>query len=111
MSKVHFKLKWFVRGLLFAIGFIALFSLIVMLLWNWLMPSIFGLGQITYLQSAGLLILSKILFFGFGGRKGGHISQDKKDYIRKRFEEKFRTKFEERCGKESDEKESAATDQ
>lgn len=35
---------------------------IVMLLWNWLMPAIFGLGTITYLQGAGISLLCAILF-------------------------------------------------
>ena len=34
---------------------------IVMLLWNWLMPSIFGLKTITYWQGWGLIILFYIL--------------------------------------------------
>ena len=40
-------------------------SLVVMLLWNWLMPVIFGIKTITYLQAGGLLVLSKILFGKF----------------------------------------------
>jgi hypothetical protein len=40
------------------------------LLWNWLMPAIFGLRTIGFAQAIGLLILSKILL-GFGGRGGG----------------------------------------
>lgn len=39
---------------------IALFGLVVMLLWNLLMPAIFGLSVITFWQALGLLILSKI---------------------------------------------------
>jgi hypothetical protein len=34
----------------------------VMLLWNWLMPELFGLPEITFWQSIGLNILSTILF-------------------------------------------------
>lgn len=49
---------------------IAVFGLVTMLLWNALMPVIFGLPVITYLQALGLLILSKILFGGFGHRGG-----------------------------------------
>jgi hypothetical protein len=48
--------------------FLAFF--VVMLLWNALMPAIFGLPYITYLQAAGLLILAKLLFGGHG--KCGH---------------------------------------
>jgi len=59
------------------IGLMALFGWILMLLWNWLMPDIFGLKQITYWQSWGLLILSTILFKGMGS--GSHAaSRDKK---------------------------------
>ncbi len=32
------------------------------LLWNWLMPMIFGLTKITILQAAGLLLLSGFIF-------------------------------------------------
>lgn len=32
------------------------------LLWNWLMPTIFGLTKITILQAAGLLFLSGFIF-------------------------------------------------
>ncbi|MEK6881842.1 MAG: hypothetical protein AABY22_19650 [Nanoarchaeota archaeon] len=32
-----------------------------MLLWNWLMPPIFGLPEISFLQAVGLFLLSNIL--------------------------------------------------
>jgi hypothetical protein len=38
-----------------------LLGLPLMLLWNWLMPSIFGLPGITFLQALGLNMLSTIL--------------------------------------------------
>jgi hypothetical protein len=38
----------------------------IMLLWNWLMPSIFGLKTITLWQALGLNILSMFLFKGSG---------------------------------------------
>lgn len=34
------------------------------LLWNWLMPTIFGLTKITILQATGLLFLSAFIFKG-----------------------------------------------
>lgn len=34
----------------------------VMLVWNWLMPIIFGLGKITFWQGWGLSFLCSILF-------------------------------------------------
>ncbi len=53
------------RGLkivLFIVAAFAVSSLAVMLLWNWLMPTLFGLQAISFVQSLGLLVLSKILF-------------------------------------------------
>lgn len=58
---------------LLCLAFIVMFGGCVMLLWNWLMPELFGLPQITFWQSAGLLLLCKILFGGFGsGHHGKH---------------------------------------
>lgn len=48
----------------------AIFGFIVMALWNWLGPAVFGFHTITFWQALGLLILSKILFGGFRGRRG-----------------------------------------
>ncbi len=36
--------------------------LILMLLWNWLMPGLFGLATIGYLKSVALYLISRILF-------------------------------------------------
>ena len=48
---------------LFIIAIAALIGgIIVMWLWNWLMPVIFGLTTITYLQGAGLTALCGLLF-------------------------------------------------
>lgn len=47
------------------VGFMALIGLVVMLLWNWLMPDIFGLKTVSYWQAFGLLALCTILFKGF----------------------------------------------
>jgi hypothetical protein len=51
--------------------FIALGGWVVMLLWNWLLPSLFGWSQITFWQALGLLALCRILFGGFGLRGAG----------------------------------------
>jgi len=40
-------------------------SLPTYLLWNWLMPEIFSLKEITILQAFGLLFLSSIIFKSF----------------------------------------------
>lgn len=58
---------------LFCIAYIAVFGGCVTLLWNWLMPALFGLNEICFWQAAGLLVLCKILFGGLGGHHaGGH---------------------------------------
>ena len=39
-----------------------LFSLPLMWLWNWLMPMLFGLKTITWIQALGVMLLSSMLF-------------------------------------------------
>ena len=42
--------------------FAAAVSIPTWLLWNWLMPGVFGLPNVTLAQSFGLLLLSGFLF-------------------------------------------------
>ena len=39
---------------------------IVLLLWNWLLPPLFGFPEIGFWQALGMLALCRILFGGFG---------------------------------------------
>jgi len=83
--------------------FIAIFGEVVMHLWNWLAPALFGWHQITFWQALGLLILCRILFGGFGGH-----GRDRSKWKRRNAErwermtpeerEKFRQKWSGRCG-------------
>lgn len=59
-------------GQMVAIGIAAcaVFGFVVMSLWNWLMPAIFGLRVITFWQALGLVVLSKILFGSFHTHQG-----------------------------------------
>lgn len=66
-----------------AVALLALLSFIVMLLWNWLMPALFGWRLITYWQALGILVLSKILFGGLRGRPGPRM------YWRRRMMERW----------------------
>jgi hypothetical protein len=43
---------------------------LVKLLWNWLLPPLFGWPEITFWQALGLLALCRILFGGFGSHRG-----------------------------------------
>ncbi|HKW57794.1 MAG TPA: hypothetical protein VJN42_10580 [Candidatus Acidoferrum sp.] len=47
---------------------------LVMRLWNWLLPPLFGWHLITFWQAIGLLLLCRILFGGLGVR-GSHRSE------------------------------------
>jgi Ca2+/H+ antiporter, TMEM165/GDT1 family len=58
---------------LFAVLFFTVFSYVVLRLWNWLTPALFGWHPITFWQAVGLLVLSKILFGGFRGGPGRHM--------------------------------------
>ncbi|MFK8044768.1 MAG: hypothetical protein AB8B72_04695 [Crocinitomicaceae bacterium] len=58
---------WVLLGIIGIGGLIILFGFIIMWLWNWLMPDLFGLSTITYWQGMGLCLLSKIFFGGIGG--------------------------------------------
>jgi hypothetical protein len=53
---------------------------VVMRLWNWLLPSLFGWRMITFWQAIGLLALCRILFGGFGHRgHGSHVGRRMKE--------------------------------
>lgn len=69
-SKGIFIAKAVVFGSLAGVAF----TFAVMLLWNWLMPLLFGLTVITFWQSLGILVLSKILF---GSGQHGHSWHNK----------------------------------
>lgn len=55
---------------IFIIVAIALYVLIVMELWNWIMPKVFGLTTISYIEAGGIVLLCKLLFAGGGKCKG-----------------------------------------
>ena len=56
---------------LFTTFFIVVNSVAVWILWNWLMPTLFGLPAVSLWQALGLLVLSRILFGGLRGRMRG----------------------------------------
>jgi hypothetical protein len=68
------KKKFILLSPLFLAGFLLFVALggeIVKLLWNWLLPPLFGWRQVTFWQALGLLALCRILFGGVGTRGGG----------------------------------------
>ena len=58
-------------------AFIALGGWVVMLLWNWLLPPLFGWHAVTFWQAIGLLALCRILFGGLSGHGGGPRSRQR----------------------------------
>jgi hypothetical protein len=87
-----------------AILAIVLFALvggeIVMHLWNWLLPPLFGWRLLTFWQALGLLVLCRILFGGFGGHRSSrprfrHRIRERctTPEERERFRERMRERF------------------
>ena len=90
--------KWtgmIIGGVILAAGLAFLFGLIVMWLWNWIMPDVFGLKELTYWQAWGIVLLAHILFKA-GGHKdsrnaGSHSgSKSRGRHWKKRFKERFK---------------------
>jgi hypothetical protein len=65
-----------ILGVLAAAAFALVFGWVVMLLWNWLMPAIFGLTVITYWQAFGIVVLAKLVFGAVGGSHRFHERRD-----------------------------------
>ena len=84
--------KYVFRHVMMGLAAVAGFSAITMLLWNWLMPDIFGLATIGFWQALGLLALARILFGGFGhrGMMGMHENNPIHDKWRKMTDEQRR---------------------
>ncbi len=83
--------------------FVAIGGESVMLLWNWLLPPLFGWRLITFWQALGLLALCRILFGGMGG--WGSQGSNSRRRTAERWErmtpeerEKFRQGMRARCG-------------
>lgn len=85
------------------IAFVIAFTFIVMTLWNAILPDVLNVKTINFWQSLGLLVLSKILFSGFGGGPGKrrHFRermQDKWQAMTPEQREKFKQEWKDRCG-------------
>ena len=76
------KLLWIIPLVIVGITlFVFVGGEVVMRLWNWLLPPLFGWRTLNFWQALALLALCRILFGGFGGHhRGGH----NRDHWRKR---------------------------
>ena len=86
--------KCFYFGKFAVLGIVGLiaFTFVVMWLWNWLVPELFNGPLITYWQTLGLLLLSKILFSGIGGKHHDH-KYNHSGYCREKWKKKFERKM------------------
>lgn len=88
------------------IAVILLLGLVVMGLWNAILPQVIGVSAISFWQALGILLLSKILFGGFG--KGGGFGRRRMEWKRRMQEkwegmnpeerERFKAEWKNRCG-------------
>jgi hypothetical protein len=89
-------LKYVGFGIL-GIAFVFLAIYVTMSLWNWLIPSLFHGPVLTYWQTAGLFLLSKILLTGVA--PGGHPGKAKRHWHHQ-YNEKYRGCCEEKRDQE-----------
>jgi membrane-bound ClpP family serine protease len=85
MKKVLNVLKYIGFGIL-GVGFMIALTFGIQALWNWLIPELFNGPELTFWQTIGLFILSKILLTGVA--PGGSDKSDSK---------KWKKKYQERC--------------
>ena len=107
------KIAGMIIGGILVAGLMAfLFGWVIMLLWNWLMPTIFGLTTITYWQGFGIFFFAKLIF-GFGGDHSSDSGKSKKKKskegtirgeigkeIKKEFKKEFEKEYEKEFKKE-----------
>ncbi len=60
-------IKWAILIPIAVVAGVFVFGSVVMLLWNNILPAVFGISAITFWQALGILVLAKILFGGFSG--------------------------------------------
>ena len=98
--------KWIFIAPLAILGMV-LFAFIggelVLRLWNWLLPQLFGWRRITFWQALGLLTLCRILFVGFGWHGSGRSSfrrrmRERREHMTPEERERFRQRMRERFG-------------
>jgi len=107
---VRSRVGWIARGIAKGIAiatavivFIAIFSWVVMLLWNSLVPALFHGPELSYWQAFGLMVLCRILFGGIRGHGGHghwrrHMWRERWESLTPEERARLRERFFERCG-------------
>jgi hypothetical protein len=92
---------------------IFIFGSVVMLLWNNVLTPVLKVGEVTFWQALGILVLSKILFAGFMGGGGRRYYRRRmwRDWEKLTPEEKerYREEWRNRCGPWSERQWNAGT--
>ena len=104
----HYKRFWPLKVLFFLIAAMTLLSIagwIVMTLWNFILPDVLGVQVVTFWQALGILILSRLLFGGWG-RFGRRHFAEKRAMWRNKWQEMndeekqaFKARWREKCGR------------
>lgn len=68
---LHRVVFWVLVGILMACVFALVFGFVVKWLWLVTLVPVFGIAELTYWQSVGIVILARLIFGGFGYRKSG----------------------------------------
>jgi Ca2+/H+ antiporter, TMEM165/GDT1 family len=103
------KKKFFVLIPFIVIAGLLLFGWVVMMLWNAILPAALHAGEISFWQGVGLLVLSRILVGGFGGKRfgggpgfRGGMWREKWMSMSDEEKAKFREEWRMRCGRTKD---------
>lgn len=96
LERIPRILMWTVGGIAIGVLFAFLFGWLVMLLWNWIMPPVFGLSAITFWQAWGLVILAHLLFKCGPSHNDHHPFHKHPHEWRDRFKCKLREHFNKR---------------
>jgi hypothetical protein len=104
MSRKWKKLIFIIPAAILGIlVFVAIGGEIVLHLWNWLLPALFGWRQITFWQALGILVLCRILFGGHGLNRSGRSNfrrrmKERCEHMTPEERERFRQAMRERWG-------------
>lgn len=107
--------RWWIFAPLAIVGmllFIVVGGEVVKLLWNWLLPPLFGWRTLGFWQAVGMLALCRILFGGFGfrgGRGPRRRMAERWESMTPEERERFRQGMRGRCGFGSAASEGKAT--